>query len=145
MTSVGIVILLIFPASLSASHFRYGTMSWELTGNDNATHTEIRLKLESGWNNADGIYRSEYVDELGETSGGSITIHWGDGSSGEDVTMKTISVNTTSKISITEIGDNSSCNARICTSGWVSGVTNSYPNNGTYVVYWGDGNRICIL
>ena len=43
LTSVGIVILLMFPASLSADHFRYGTMSWELTGNDNATHKEILL------------------------------------------------------------------------------------------------------
>ncbi len=142
LTSVGLLILLIFPVSLSATHFRYGTMSWELTGNDNATHTEIRLKLKSGWNNATGIYRRSLVDEVGETSSVSITIYWGDGNSGEAVTMKTTSVNTTSKSSITEIGDNSSCNARICTSGWVSGVTHSYPNNGTYLVYWGDTARI---
>ena len=55
LTSVGLLILLIFPASLSASHFRYGTMSWEPTGNDNATHREIRLKLESGWDNGGGM------------------------------------------------------------------------------------------
>ncbi len=142
LTSVGIVILLMFPVSLSATHFRYGTMSWVLTGNDNATHTEIRLYVENGWNNAAGIYRQDKVDELGETSSGSITINWGDGSSGEAVIMKTTSVNTTSNSSITEIGDNSSCNARICTSGWVSGVTHSYPDNGTYIVYWGDQARI---
>ena len=45
LTSVGIVILLMFPASLSADHFRYGTMSWEPV-DDNGT---IRLKMQNGW------------------------------------------------------------------------------------------------
>ena len=72
LSSVGLLILLIFPASLSASHFRYGTMSWEPTGNDNATHREIRLKLESGWDNG-GSYAS-YFDQVGEINDNWITI-----------------------------------------------------------------------
>ena len=45
LTSVGIVILLMFSASLSANHFRYGTMSWEPIS-DNGTHVTIRLKMD---------------------------------------------------------------------------------------------------
>ena len=48
LTSVGLLILLIFPASLSASHYRYGTMSWAIDS-DNGTHVTIRLKMENGW------------------------------------------------------------------------------------------------
>ena len=48
LTSVGIVILLMFPVSLSADHFRYGTMSWELVS-DNGTHKTVRLKMQNGW------------------------------------------------------------------------------------------------
>ena len=44
LISVGLLILLIFPGSLSANHFRYGTMSWEPIS-DNGTHVTIRLKL----------------------------------------------------------------------------------------------------
>ena len=43
LTSVGLVLLML-PASLSADHFRYGTMSWELVDNDT-----IRLNMENGW------------------------------------------------------------------------------------------------
>ena len=48
LTSVGIGLLLMLPASLSASHYRYGTMSWDIDS-DNGTHVTIRLKMESGW------------------------------------------------------------------------------------------------
>ena len=44
LTSVGLLILLMLPASLSANHFRYGTMSWDLVDNDTIT-----LKMENGW------------------------------------------------------------------------------------------------
>ena len=44
LTSVGLVLLML-PASLSATHFRYGTMSWEEPW-DNRT---IRLNMEIGW------------------------------------------------------------------------------------------------
>ena len=49
-----------FPASLSADHFRYGTMSWELTGNDNATHKEILLKMENGWTADHDYFNGSY-------------------------------------------------------------------------------------
>ena len=82
LTSVGILILLMFPVSLYASHFRYGTMSWHLTGDDNATHTEIRLYLATGWRTNVG----DPFDTVGETatrnpwdSGNYIDIKWGDG------------------------------------------------------------------
>ena len=45
LTLVGLLILLIFPASLSANHFRAGTMSWENPW-DNRT---IRLNMTNGW------------------------------------------------------------------------------------------------
>ena len=116
LTSVGLLILLIFPASLSASHFRYGTMSWDIDS-DNGTHVTIRLKLESGWK-----------------SGGGVSINWGDGSPLETLTTKIIY---SDSYYIREIGVQSS-------SEWTTGVTHSYPDNGTteYVVYWSSGNRI---
>ena len=97
LTSVGIVILLMFPASLSASHFRYGTMSWDIDS-DNGTHVTIRLKLESGWK-----------------SGGGVSINWGDGSSAETVATKTIY---SGSYYIKEIGVQSS-------SEWTTGVTHT--------------------
>ena len=116
LTSVGLLILLIFPASLSASHYRYGTMSWEPIS-DNGTHVTIRLKLESGWR-----------------SGGSVSINWGDGSAAETVAIKTIY---SGSYYIKEIGVWSS-------SEWTTGVTHTYPKNGTteYIVYWGADARI---
>ena len=52
LASVGrIVILLIFPASLSADHFCYGTMSWELVDNDT-----IRFNQSNGWTNTNSGY-----------------------------------------------------------------------------------------
>ena len=61
LTSVGIVILLMLPVSLSADHYRYGTMSWELTGNDNATHKEILLKMENGWTADHNYFNGNYL------------------------------------------------------------------------------------
>ena len=51
LTSVGLLILLIFPGSLSANHFRYGTMSWSLVDNDTIT-----LQMENGWTANHGHY-----------------------------------------------------------------------------------------
>lgn len=91
LTSVGLVLLML-PASLSASHFRYGTMSWKLTGNDNATHTEIRLYIESGWRTSAG----DPFDTVGETAvtdpalaSNFTNINWGDGSLTNGVTHRT--------------------------------------------------------
>ena len=115
LTSVGIVILLMLPASLSASHYRYGTMSWDIDS-DNGTHVTIRLKMESGWRSV-----------------GTVNINWGDGSS-EAVATKTIY---SGSYYIKEIGVLSG-------SEWTTGVTHTYPKNGTteYLVYWGSQARI---
>jgi hypothetical protein len=88
LTSVGIVILLMFPVSLSANHFRYGTMSWELVS-DNGTHITIRLKMQNGWtanhgnfresgdyDTTDGRWVSGYIGSIKDDY---ITINWDDG------------------------------------------------------------------
>ncbi|SVD08014.1 uncharacterized protein METZ01_LOCUS360868, partial [marine metagenome] len=48
IASVGLVLLLLLPASLYANHFRYGTMSWKPLS-DNGTHITIKLQMENGW------------------------------------------------------------------------------------------------
>ena len=141
LTSVGIVILLMFPASLSADHFRYGTMSWELTGNDNATHKEILLKMENGWTADHNYFNGSYLlnnngIKLHErASNGDLLITnftWGD-SSTSNLVNKALSRDNTSNNIITEIGDNS--------SGWVSGVKHSYSGNGPYEISWNSQTR----
>ena len=72
LTSVGLLILLIFPASLSANHFRYGTISWELVDNDT-----IRLKMENGWT----ANHSDFLSTVaGSRKTDYIPVTWGDGS-----------------------------------------------------------------
>ncbi|MDC0078492.1 hypothetical protein OAJ98_05860 [Deltaproteobacteria bacterium] len=61
LIAVGIVILMMFPASLSATHFRYGTLSWDLVDNDT-----IRLKGEMGWNAGHTSWNE--ISDYGETS-----------------------------------------------------------------------------
>ena len=96
LTSVGLLILLIFPASLSAHHFRYGTMSWELVDNNT-----IRLKMQNGWSANHNMFRSstDYSQSSGRWVSGYIgsikkdleEIDWGDGSSDSDFDIKIIS------------------------------------------------------
>ena len=87
LTSVGLLILLIFPASLSASHYRYGTMSWEPIS-DNGTHVTIRLKMENGWTANHGSFRSSSSSDynglwvsgyIGSIKADYYQIVWGDG------------------------------------------------------------------
>jgi len=143
LTSVGIVILLMFPVSLSANHFRYGTMSWEIIS-DNGTHKTIRLKMENGWtanhggfNGANsttynGLWVSGYV---GSIKNNYQRIYWGDGTyTNPKVDFKIKSRDTTTNDTISIMGDYSS-------STWTDGVTHSYSDNGTYVVYWGGSER----
>ena len=88
LIAVGIVILLMLPSSLSANHFRYGTMSWDLVDNDT-----IRLKMENGWTANHKSFReqADYDDASHIDSGGVwvdghvgsiknnyIEINWGD-------------------------------------------------------------------
>ncbi len=141
LTSVGIVILLMFPVSLSASHFRYGTMSWVLTGNDNATHTEIRLYVTTGWRTDVG----DPFDTVGETatidpaytvvSTNFININWGDGVTTSGVTIRTTSIDPAAGSSTAEIGTLSG-------GVWTPGLTHSYSDNGTYIVSWANQSRI---
>ena len=89
LTSVGIVILLMLPASLSAHHYRYGTMSWELVS-DNGTHITIRLKMQNGWTANHGNFRSSNdYDTFVSGYVGSIIeeyqrIKWGDGTANNE-------------------------------------------------------------
>jgi len=152
LIAVGIVILLILPSSLSANHFRYGAISWDLVDNDT-----IRLKMENGWtaNHGDfrvqGDYNGYWAGQhVGSILNDYITINWGGGSpSTLDVDIKILSrensgywTSTTDDCeeadgcvdsTISEMGVYSS-------STWTTGVTHNY-DNGTYIIYWNDGNR----
>ena len=133
LTSVGILILLFFPASLSATHFRYGTMSWEEPW-DNRT---IRLNMEIGWtvpHTWGGIPTT--VGGINTASNSKIKIFWGDGTS-DVVTYKVTAIDTNTDDAVSEMGDNS-------TGTWIAGALHTYPDNGTeeYVVYWGSGSRL---
>ena len=82
LIAVGIVILLMLPSSLSANHFRYGTISWDLVDNDT-----IRLKMENGWtaNHEDFREQADYDGDwagqhVGSIKDDYITINWGGGS-----------------------------------------------------------------
>ena len=131
LTSVGLVILLMLPVSLSANHFRYGTMSWE-TPSDNGT---IRLQMGNGWTanhgsfNAEGDYDYWTGDYVGSMIHNMIRIYWGDGSNTQ-VDLKIISRDEDTNDTISEMGDYTS-------STWTSGATHTYSSDGDYVVYWG--------
>jgi len=147
LTSVGIVILLMFPVSLSADHFRYGTMSWE-TISDNGTHKTVRLKMQNGWtadhwafNNTDA--NGNNLVNPGDTKlyakGNSVPLlirnfGWGDDDN-SSIVVKVLSRDNATAINniITEIGDNS--------SGWTTGVTHSYSGNGPYIISWNHTSR----
>ena len=129
LTSVGLLILLMLPASLSANHFRYGTMSWEPIS-DNGTHVTIRLKMENGWTANHSSFRSTSV---GTIKNNYIRIYWGDGSSTQ-VDIKILSRDEGTNDTISEMGDYTS-------STWTSGATHTYSSDGDYVVYWGSAAR----
>ncbi|MDG2063543.1 MAG: hypothetical protein P8L36_00965, partial [SAR324 cluster bacterium] len=127
LIAVGIVILLMLPSSLSASHYRYGNMSWTL---DNSTNsTTIRLKFQAGFKTS----KYAFLQTVGQTDDDKVEIIWGDGES-DNVTIKTITV-VGDDSSVVEIGVNSG-------GTWVTGVTHTYADNGTYIVSWTDGQRI---
>ena len=70
LISVGMFFFLMFPASLSATHFRYSTMSWDKPW-DNGT---ILLKMQNGWRTG---YNSA-LNSVGTITTGWIAINWGD-------------------------------------------------------------------
>jgi hypothetical protein len=134
LTSVGLVLLML-PVSLSANHFRYGTMSWENDW-DNGT---IRLQMENGWTadhnsfNASGDYDYWTGDYVGSMIHNMIRIYWGDGSN-TYVDLKILSRDEDTNDTISEMGDYTS-------STWTSGATHTYSSDGDYVVYWGSSAR----
>lgn len=123
LVSVGLLILLFFPASLSANHFRYGTISWDLVDNDTIT-----LKMQNGWTASHGCCSASNV---GGILNNYQSISWGDTSS-TLVDFKFISKDTDADNMITNMGDSS--------SGWVTGVTHDF-NDGSYVTSWGSSAR----
>jgi len=132
LISVGLLILLIFPGSLSANHFRYGTMSWEPIS-DNGTHVTIRLKMENGWTANHSSFSSTSV---GTIKNNFIKIYWGDGSN-TNVDIKILSRDEGTNDTISEMGDYTS-------STWTSGATHTYSSDGDYVVYWGSSARASV-
>ena len=139
LTSVGIVILLMFPASLSADHFRYGTMSWELVDNDT-----IRLKMENGWKATHGNWsaQADYQEYWNSGYVGSVrrsySVTWSGGSpSTNAMHHKVKSRDSSSAVNstITEMGTYD--------SGWIAGITHDY-DNGSYVIYWGASSRTSV-
>ena len=127
LVSVGLLLLLFFPASLSANHFRYGTISWDLVDNDTIT-----LKMQNGWT-------ASHSCCSGSSVGGILnnyqSISWGDSSS-TYVDFKFISKDTDADNMITNMGDSS--------SGWVTGVAHDF-DNGSYVTYWGSSSRATVM
>ena len=159
LTSVGIVILLMFPVSLSANHFRYGTMSWEPVS-DNGTHITIRLKMQNGWTanhsvfRTSGAYDTFVSGHVGSIHNDYITIYWGDVTT-EAVDIKIISRDSTTGTASSNCSasDNQTSGKCIDTtisemgeysSGSLStGATHAYPDNGTtdYFLQWGGNAR----
>jgi len=155
LTSVGFLIFLIFPGSLSANHFRYGTMSWSLVDNDT-----IRLEMENGWTANHGEFRAvsaydhEVSGHIGSIHWDYIPITWGGGTPSTDTVDIIIKSRTTQYTSalcsydmdqtldkckdstISEMGDNAS-------SKWTPGKTHDY-DNGSYVVFWSSSSRASV-
>ncbi len=132
LTSVGLVLMML-PASLSAGHFRYATMSFEEPW-DNRT---IRINMEIGWtvpHTWGGTPTT--VGGINTNSNSKIKIFWGDGES-DVMTYKVTAIDTNTEDAVSEMGDNA-------TGEWIAGALHTYPDNGTeeYVVYWGSGSRL---
>ena len=153
LTLIGQLISVMLPLSLYANHFRYGTMSWEPIA-DNGTHITIRLKMQNGWtanhsnfrssNDYDGLWVPGYVGSIKDDY---YTVDWGDGSSASNMDHKIISRDNT-----TPSESNSDCSSNCIDSTisemgtyssgtWTTGLTHTYPDNGTYLISWGSTAR----
>jgi hypothetical protein len=128
LISVGLLILLIFPASLSAGHFRSGTMSWKLADNDNDT---IIIYMSNGWTLDHGCCRGSSVDDIKSNYTDFLpTLYWekdGSPNTGATLDFKVFSVDSVADHILTNMGDSS--------SGWEKGLSHDY-DNGTYIIYW---------
>ena len=163
LISVGLVLLML-PVSLSAHHFRYGTMSWEYPW-DNGT---ILLKMQNGWSANHNMFRSstDYSQSSGRWISGYIgsikndleSIDWGDGSTDSKFDIKILSRDnvTSTNYNCTASGGNVCIQSTISEMGvwdnstggeiWTLGLTHTYPDNGTieYVVSWSDSSRASV-
>jgi len=164
-TFVGLLISLMFPLSLYANHFRYGTMSWKPVS-DNGTHVTIKLEMQNGWTAnhssfaVSGDYDQWVSGYVGSVIDDQIRIYWGDGTT-QDLDIKIISRDNTTQYAGSYQGNNRECassdNQSLLeckdstlsemgiydSSAWTSGATHSFPDNGTteYIIYWGDYAR----
>ncbi|MDC0152349.1 hypothetical protein OAJ16_02465, partial [Deltaproteobacteria bacterium] len=143
LTSVGIVILLMFPVSLSAHHYRYGTMSWEPS--DNGTHITIRLKMQNGWSANHDHFRVSTDYTTAKTLGGTLIygsgfwndghigsikadyyqIVWGDGTTNDNMSHKIISRDNVTIRTYSSASDNCEANNnnnKICIDSTISEV-----------------------
>ena len=137
LTSVGLVLLML-PASLSAGHFRSGTMSWKLAENDNDT---IILFMSNGWTLDHNCCRGSRVDDIKSnwSSAGDRIIYWeSDGSpnTGQVLDFKVTSVSSVAGHILTKLGDS--------TSGFEPGIEKDY-DNGTYLIYWAGGDSSVVV
>jgi len=134
LTSVGLLILLIFPGSLSADHFRYGTMSFTLVDNDTITFNQS-----NAWTNTNTSYDEVTDFALLPVAGfvGSVLnrydITWGDGTSDTDMHHIVTSRSNVTGSTETDTG--------VYSGGeWTKGLNHDY-DNGTYIAFWTGNNR----
>jgi len=143
LTSVGIVILLMFPVSLSAHHYRYGTMSWEPS--DNGTHITIRIKMQNGWSANHDHFRvsTDYTTaktilgtliygdgfwndgHIGSIKADYYQIVWGDGTTNDNMSHKIISRDNVTIRTYSSASDNCEANNnnnKICIDSTISEV-----------------------
>jgi len=144
LISVGLLTLLMLPGSLSAGHFRSGTMSWKLAENDNDT---IILHMLNGWTFDHNCCDTTSVDDVksnwdwagdGTGTDGNPTIYWeSDGSpnTGATLDFTVTSVDISADHILTKMGDSS--------SGWETGITHDY-DNGTFLIYWAGYARTAV-
>ena len=157
LTFVGIVFLLMLPVNLSAHHFRSGTMSWEPISDD-GTNITIRLKMQAGWSANHQHFRSSndyspFVSGyIGSIKADYYETDWGDGTDNTSMDHKILS---RENLTRGGTGDCASSGSNICvnstisemgeyaSSTWTSGLTHTYPDNGTteYVVHWSNYAR----
>ena len=155
LTLVGLLISLMFPLSLFANHFRYGTISWDPIA-DNGTHITIRVKMQNGWTaNHSGFRTSDAYDTfvsgyVGSIHDDYIRIYWGDGTN-ETADIKIISRDNSTGTASGDCSSSDNQSSGKCIDStisemgeyisgtWTTGATHMYPDNGTteYILNWG--------
>ena len=147
LTSVGLLILLIFPGSLSADHFRSGTMSWILQWDNGSIvdNDTITFNQSNAWTNTNASWDGKHVNGSSSIAA-DFTIHqavdggfigsvkdyldidWGDPDNSTDSDMHHI---VTSRSYVT---GSTETNMGVYNGGWTKGLNHDY-DNGTYIVF----------